>query len=395
MSPKTIIKLILLSFSFDYKGGLIQVLGGESSSTHTLQILFCFIAFAISGNIKTDLLKKVYSIRKILIPFFLFTIYCFINKSSLAPLYHSYKVNLMIWNLLTFTLIVLSINTAKQLRFFIIFGVFQIAAGILIGGLNFQADTRIGSGEPIILSRIAGILICFALYFKNGINKTINYLIGVVGFLALLLTATRTIFLSIALIHFIFLVYFEKATKTKFKKIATNVLFGLFLVLFLSINVLGVSNDLVNRSLSSFSLSTFTTGNVFTRFEHYGVGVKMFSENFLFGKGFGSYPVFALGYDERYYPHNLFIELVAELGIVGLAIFCYMLFQVWNALIKYDSIKYPHNQKKFAISIFLLGIISSMSSLDLPNQFVLFNAIVLTGILLLQKERITKLIIPV
>src|SRR5690606_16839831 len=41
----------------------------------------------------------------------------------------------------------------------------------------------------------------------------------------------------------------------------------------------------------------------------------------VFGFGIGSFGVQYTGYDERFYPHNIVVELMLELGLVGLVLF--------------------------------------------------------------------------
>jgi O-antigen ligase len=47
---------------------------------------------------------------------------------------------------------------------------------------------------------------------------------------------------------------------------------------------------------------------------------------FLFGNGIGSFGIHYSGEDVREYPHNIFLEILFELGIVALILFCVFLF---------------------------------------------------------------------
>ncbi len=62
------------------------------------------------------------------------------------------------------------------------------------------------------------------------------------------------------------------------------------------------------------------------RLDHYRVGWTAFLENPIVGGGIGSYATFRGGGDDRWFPHNILLEVSIELGIIGLALFLFMLF---------------------------------------------------------------------
>jgi O-antigen ligase len=50
----------------------------------------------------------------------------------------------------------------------------------------------------------------------------------------------------------------------------------------------------------------------------------------LWGWGTGSSPYLMFGGDSKMYPHNIFVELFCELGLIGLVIFCYFLYTAFK-----------------------------------------------------------------
>ena len=51
---------------------------------------------------------------------------------------------------------------------------------------------------------------------------------------------------------------------------------------------------------------------------------------FLFGTGIGSFGYEWTGVDMRLYPHNIILEILFELGFIGLLIFGYILYILWK-----------------------------------------------------------------
>ena len=86
----------------------------------------------------------------------------------------------------------------------------------------------------------------------------------------------------------------------------------------------------------------------------------------VYGNGLGSWGPMILGLQERHYPHNIIIEILFELGILGLIFSIYLFRYLFNWKTLYLS-------NSLAIYFFLL----SMSSGDIPGNNFLFLSIFL------------------
>lgn len=64
-------------------------------------------------------------------------------------------------------------------------------------------------------------------------------------------------------------------------------------------------------------------GSVGARLEFYSLSKEMFADNTLFGVGFGAWSLYAK--DRHRYPHNLFLEIASETGLVGLVLIVLLL----------------------------------------------------------------------
>ena len=95
-------------------------------------------------------------------------------------------------------------------------------------------------------------------------------------------------------------------------------------------------------------------------------GVNDFLENPLFGVGFGRFDFYG---EYGLYPHNLFVEILCELGIFGLLFISVVLFKpLKNLLLK----------EKACIPLLLVYFFRSMTSGGLDSNIMMFSFIIAT-----------------
>lgn len=85
---------------------------------------------------------------------------------------------------------------------------------------------------------------------------------------------------------------------------------------------------------------------------------------FLFGNGIGSFGILYSGNDTREYPHNVFIEVLFELGIVGLALILFIF-----------VVPLLRKNHRFFIALYLFFLLNAMKSNDLISLWLLFMCI--------------------
>jgi len=71
-----------------------------------------------------------------------------------------------------------------------------------------------------------------------------------------------------------------------------------------------------------------TSGSGGKRLDYYQKTIAAIPNNLWFGKGVGSWGVFYYGIDKRNYPHNLFLEIAYEEGMLGLTLFLALILTV-------------------------------------------------------------------
>jgi O-antigen ligase len=99
---------------------------------------------------------------------------------------------------------------------------------------------------------------------------------------------------------------------------------GLVVVLTAVLSYLAISDTDSLRTLQRFDhlvgrLEAGESAN--PRVELWGHAVAYWAERPLVGHGVGAWPILLYNRDERHYPHNLILELLVELGLVGLVLF--------------------------------------------------------------------------
>ncbi len=99
--------------------------------------------------------------------------------------------------------------------------------------------------------------------------------------------------------------------------------------------------------------------------------------NALFGIGIGGYNSFFDAGDVAIYPHNIFFEIVCELGIIGLLVFIFLLFFAFRLALHIlrDS---DGNQYFTSITLFTLlmfSVFNASASGDINDNRILFTCV--------------------
>lgn len=113
------------------------------------------------------------------------------------------------------------------------------------------------------------------------------------------------------------------------------------------------------------------TSSAGIRAEYYGRSVEFWKQAPLFGHGLGSWPVLYDGTDQRNYPHNMFLEVLAELGIIGFSLLCLLLALGMKNLLRSQAIR--ENQPSMGVALlFVCSFFNILVSGDLPDNRTFF-----------------------
>lgn len=112
------------------------------------------------------------------------------------------------------------------------------------------------------------------------------------------------------------------------------------------------------------------------RIQHYVHAIEYWKQAPLLGNGIGSWPIINSGIDARGYPHNLILEILAELGLVGLILFS--AFILYALVILKPPQKYNQSINILLLMLIMYMFLNSMVSGDIPDNRLLFACIGLT-----------------
>lgn len=298
------------------------------------------------------LISKNYDINYFMVTFIsFFLVFVFSNYKNSQNIIYIYSKYLCIFLLLTLF---------KSFDYFINVDISNFMKTIYDKQLGY-----IGLGETFLYS--GTFLWTYFLFKKNYV--TLSLLIFNIFLLFIL--GSRGAFFSFLII--IILSIILKKDINKYLKFFVYSIFFIFLVL----NLQGFFGERyqINKLLSSPSISSYEYGG---RIFIYSESIRLIKENPL-GIGLGSFSKVT----PYSYPHNIFLEIFVELGIIGFSLFLFLLFLI---LKKSLALRENFNVYEFnVLMLFLASLIFRNSSFSLytSKQLMVFLG---TLILIIKKH---------
>jgi len=265
----------------------------------------------------------------------------------------SYVVDIGFRNKIANTLFIVALISS-------VYGFFQFLGvdyGLFVNyfGSRLEHGSRLFTifGNPNLLGGFSVfILPLIAAFFIKSVqdkkNKRALYLgiVFVLSFITLLLSQTRGSILAFFVSAIVFgLLYFRKNGLAFIKKHFTTTI--IVIVVLVIVGSLGVNYVKTNTKLMS-------ANTVKLRLFYYGNTIDMVKDNFFFGSGVGTFNIYYPTYrDKRVsyqlgeremefrveHPHNEHLEVLSDLGIIGYALFMWIIVEaLWLLLRKKDII---------------------------------------------------------
>lgn len=207
----------------------------------------------------------------------------------------------------------------------------------------------------------------FFYYYLTHLKRKGSRIGLLLTVVTLLLTFSRGAFVAVA---FGILLYFVAAkTKTKIRMIIWGSIFGIGAIYF--------AQSYFNIDVVKIVTDRFTEvqgDGASGRFDIWGNGLKLFSDNPFFGIGIYNYRSYSnnmFGID--HYMHNTFLEVLTESGMVGFIL--YSLFFLGLFRMFYKNRKQPYNTNYLFFTLCSMGVMMSSLSLISNENFFLFLAI--------------------
>ncbi len=204
-------------------------------------------------------------------------------------------------------------------------------------GISFLIRVSILGANPIVVASFlaiaAGMMI--VLLVRSNMKKWFFYLpILTLLLVGLIMTGSRGPIISLLLGSIFYLVLFEKEHSKRI------ILSGTMLVFLLLIIMLILPDNFTTRYLN------YTTGDlviqregvkrvstIAMRLQYWELSISEWLHNIktvLVGVGSGGFSSFYILRDYKFYPHNMFFEVLLELGIIGFTV----LIMFWYKIIK-------------------------------------------------------------
>ncbi|TYR72626.1 O-antigen ligase family protein [Rossellomorea vietnamensis] len=362
-------------FSFIINADYVYGLVAERFYLYNLRnILFSFLIFSIALRILSY--RKQIILNKNMIFVILFFVYIFLSWgiSSPAPGYGMYKLMgcalaiflAFIPNLMNYTYL----DIKKFYRFYLYFNLILILFMLSLSENLFSTlNTRLIIGEinPIWLSRFLGEVIILLLYlFNNRLSVWLKYILVAALFVGLVFTGSKgpilSLIVAVSIVNISTLSLKIKKTVLLKKYFSFALLFLGFIVLLRYVVFKLFSFDyLASRFIISNSESSY---GEYSRSHLFEKALEFSYQSPFFGNGLGAFGYLYRGFDVRDYPHNMLLEVLSELGLVGL-----ILITVPIVLTFIKFYKFSRNQNclylKLSMVLFIYYLLNSLVSGDL------------------------------
>jgi len=224
------------------------------------------------------------------------------------------------------------------------------------------------------LALIFPLMFSYFLLEKTKRIKILYFVILSIIYATLMICQSRGIWISISLtsIFAIYIILKFKLVKT-FKENQKWLI--LLILIFIIITIIYSTDNPLNKgaiTVTERAMSTFDEKDpsINTRLLIWGTTFDMIKDRPILGSGIGTFKINYLNYQAEFLQdnpdyikywghareaHNEYLQMAAELGIIGLGIFLSILFIFYNIIIKYLK-KENNSKKKIIVFGLLLGI---------------------------------------
>jgi len=349
----------------------IFTLGVTSISNNTLLNLTLKLVSVIFFSVMTVLrLKFIYDIKvknvlqifvtDLKIPFFkkLTAVFAITFLILSATLFYSYNASYGIWKLLNLVLVMfpflflvlinMNHNSAKLYEMFVkVTEIFLVTGSLLVfliepfDYLGMEYKLSLERWSHVVFGRVSGFLFLFYLLHLLLLKEKVtiyNLLIIAVSVYSIYLTGLRAAIVGLIIIIPLILIatFYFKREFIRIAKLAAVLI--VVVVLGLLFNNTNESSERLGKISSIVTTGETDDGAVNARLDGWIVGWEMIVDSPILGRGIGGYNSDFKDYEIQKlieYPHNLFIELVVELGLVGWVLSTFLIAIVLSMLWKY------------------------------------------------------------
>ena len=220
-----------------------------------------------------------------------------------------------------------------------------------------------------------GVLIILAYWSfgaRNAFRKGAAIVLAATLALALLVVGARAPLLATALAAFVPALVGLRLAAARLTLQRTAAAWWVLLILCGIVLGLLISTGNVPLTITRLSVLIDTDSGGWRRLEMYQAALSMWAERPLLGYGIGAWPLVTRAMDVRSYPHNLILEILAELGLVGLLLFGGL--SLWALRGLGSAYTVRHDVLRLVIlMLFVNAFLNSMSTGDLSDNRLVFG----------------------
>ena len=264
---------------------------------------------------------------------------------------------------------------------------------VLIKGETFQRDNyllraftgNINIAANSIVSKI--MLLYLVIYtYKDRIITYLSYILLFISFSALYILLTRSAFLSLGVLTFIIVIFNYKKIITHSIPLLAILLIGYF---FVNLTFNSQNPDEISSRISSIAITT-EDDSINERLGYYSDAVKSIMEFPVFGIGIGNWKIKSIeyagvdvnGYTVPYHTHNDFLQICAEIGVIGGIIYLMIyLIPIYQVLIKLKNRVLDNLNLVYLLiiaSIFIDSMLNFPIARPVNHIFLLFTLVAMT-----------------
>lgn len=369
-----------------------------STNSLYIKIISGLITFTIIfTNYPIEAHKLITVIKKnniLPLSFILFIAYLAISLSwstnrsfGYLKLIHFLSANLPLF--FSFCLVLMNDEIQKGLvKMMIIAGITGSIISFLFNPFNpsIPYSFEISRWSHVVFGRFTGIVFLILIQILANERGMIQILklsfISILIFISLIISGFRSGITGTVLS--IFFYYFILSFKEyDFRKNIRIVFIAMGIItISIAISFLSSNNKIVLRFegvTELISEGRTNDGTIGSRLEAYSTGIKMFTEKFLTGQGLGGFNNKFIGNQIGTilkYPHNIIIEFLSELGLIGFGMLIFYIGMVLKKLITEES---------RLLVLFVYGLILAMFGKDFGSNCLVW---IFAGVLCVNRNKL-------
>ncbi len=251
-------------------------------------------------------------------------------------------------------------------------------------------EYRAGRWSHVIYGRIIGSIAVVLLLYMSSRRDLLQILLysvlSAIAIYGLYLSSLRAGMLGVILciVLSIFFLVYEMITKREMRnargkptQMRGKQLAGVLLTIILTISFIhlipnpGIIDTRFDNLTQIEDLKFGGDEPINSRIEELRISKDLFLTHPIFGIGFGGFRSYNDFTEAVKYPHNLFVEMAVEGGVVGLGVLCIVLFVIFKSVYRFSKC-HPEFISGSAFFFLLFALFLAMFSKELSNQGLLW-----------------------